>query len=112
MISLAGAATCAVILLVLCAGSFLLGMNIANKYNAEERSHTKDALERQYMRLRANADSDDPVRPYKRRVQQHEPTFEQAPATLTPKQWLPESFANELKETGKAKIAFRKSDVG
>lgn len=110
MVSFIGAATCAVVLLVLCAGSFLLGMNIANKYNAEERSHTKDALERQFMRLRANADSDDPVRPYKRRVQQ--PTFEQAPTTLTPQQWIPESFAQELKETGKAKMAFRKSDVG
>lgn len=110
MISFIGAATCAVVLLVLCAGSFLLGMNIANKYNAEERSHTKDALERQFMRLRANADSDDPVRPYKRRVQQ--PTFEQTPTTLTPQQWIPESFGQQLKENGKAKIAFRKSDVG
>lgn len=107
MVSFIGAATCAVVLLALCAGSFLLGMNIANKYNADERSHTKDALERQYMRLRANADSDDPVRPYKRRVQQ--PTFEQTP---TAPQWIPESFAQELKENGKAKIAFRKSDVG
>ena len=47
---------------------FLAGLFVANYYNDKASAGTKDALERQFLRLRAHADADDPCRPYKSSV--------------------------------------------
>lgn len=64
---------------------FLAGMAIANHYNDKAALECKDALERQYLRLRARADADDPCKPYKSSIKV-----------------LPESFEKQLKSTGRA----------
>jgi len=43
---------------------FAAGVMLANKYHREQDMAVKDALERQYLRLRAGADADDPAKPY------------------------------------------------
>ena len=52
------------IIILLVVGSFMAGMTIANRYNRAATRDTKDALERQFVRLKAGADADDPVKPY------------------------------------------------
>jgi len=67
---------------------FLFGMFVANHYNDKAAAETKDALERQFIRLQARADADDPCRPYK--------------ANARCRLVLPEQFENTLKTTGQA----------
>lgn len=52
------------IVLVLLVISFAAGMAIDNRYHEKTSFEVKDALERQYLRLRAKADADDPCKPY------------------------------------------------
>lgn len=73
--------------------SFVAGMKLADWNNQKASAERKDALEKQYLRLRAKMDEDDPVKPYK---------YTQP---ITPQ------FMNELRTKGKAKTAFRKSDL-
>lgn len=44
--------------------SFLAGMTTANRYNAKAKQEVKEALEKQFLRLKVHADADDPVKPY------------------------------------------------
>ena len=53
-----------VVSVVLILGSFRLGMYVADCYNERSARKVKDALERQYLRLRAGSDADDPCGPY------------------------------------------------
>ena len=64
---------------------FLFGMFTANYYNDKAAADRKDALERQFIRLQARADADDPCRPYVSSVRV-----------------LPEEFGERLKTNGKA----------
>lgn len=68
---------------------FFLGMAVANRYNNIAQQDQKDALERQYMRLQARADADDPCKPYKYR--------------------LPEGFEQQLRASGQATAMLKKS---
>ena len=43
---------------------FVTGIKLANWYNNRAHQQEKDALERQFLRLRANSDADDPCKPY------------------------------------------------
>ena len=89
---------------VLC---FIAGVKLANHYHREAIADQKEALERQYLRLKAQADADNPCKPY-----------------LAPRASFPvkntgdfdgdivsEQFMKDLKENGKAKMSFRKSDL-
>lgn len=64
---------------------FAAGMFVANRYNDRASADRKDALERQFLRLRAHADADDPCKPYKSRVAV-----------------LPKEFEEQLRATGQA----------
>lgn len=44
---------------------FIFGLVVANHYNDKAEYLKKDALERQFLRLKAHADADDPCKPYK-----------------------------------------------
>ena len=50
--------------LFLAAGSFIAGKTISDTYHREYTIREKEALERQYLRLRTRMDADDPVKPY------------------------------------------------
>lgn len=71
---------------------FLGGMFLANYYNDKSAANTKDALERQFLRLKANADADDPCKPYKSKV------------TV-----LPDSFEETLRTNGQATAILSKT---
>lgn len=53
-----------IIIISLIVAAFCLGMYIDSRYNRKAMLEQKDALERQFMRLRAKADADDPCKPY------------------------------------------------
>lgn len=71
---------------------FLAGLIVANHYNDKAEMQKKDALERQFLRLKAHADADDPCRPYKSSV------------TV-----FPEGFEEQLRTNGKATAMLSKS---
>lgn len=50
--------------LVLVVASFLFGLNLSDKYHTKAEQDKKYALEKQYARLMAGCDADDPVQPY------------------------------------------------
>jgi hypothetical protein len=85
--------------------SFIAGLRLDNYYRTRADAEKKDALERQFLRLRAHADADDPARPY------GVPQMPQPiPVSETP-QPISQEFMDELKTTGRAKTSFRKSDL-
>ena len=96
------------LILLLILLSFIAGLRLDNHYHEIARRQEKEALEKQFLRLRARADSDDPCRPYG------------TPQVFAPVNTgdfdgdagpISESFMNELKTNGKAKTSFRKSDL-
>lgn len=86
-------------------------MKLERFYNREAQQSTKEALEKQFLRLRAKADADDPCKPYG--------THQVIP--FTPVKYntgdfdgdgpINQQFMDNLKATGRAKASFRKSDV-
>ena len=70
---------------------FLFGMLIANHYNDRAEVMKRDALEKQFLRLRAHADADDPCRPYKSSISV-----------------LPEGFEESLRNNGAATAMLNK----
>ena len=72
--------------------SFSAGMMVANRYNERAVLMQKDALERQYVRLVARADADDPCKPYR-------PAF--SPSQLN-------EFESRLKTNGQATVQLNK----
>lgn len=75
--------------LVLVVSSFIAGLALSEKFHREAEEDKRYALERQYVRLRANADADDPVGPY---VPRH-------------KIQLPPEFEEHLHKNGRATIS-------
>ena len=75
------------LLLVIC--SFVAGLKLSGWYHRQAEDEKRYALEKQYLRLRANADADDPVGPYvpRRKIQ------------------LPPEFEEQLKTTGRATVS-------
>lgn len=96
--------------LALIAVSFIAGVKMANWYNAKALQEIKDALERQFVRLRANADADDPGKPYL------SPQTRFVPQQPIPnagdfdgdKQPIPPEFMEHLKQNGQAVTQLRK----
>lgn len=98
------------IILTLIVVSFVTGLKLDRYYFTKAESDKRDALERQFLRLQARSDADDPCRPY---IAQ--PTKWIAPVPNTgdfdgdgP---IGQKFMNELRTTGKARTTFRKSDI-
>lgn len=54
-----------IIIVALVAASFFAGVGLANCFNKQALAEQKEALEKQYLRLKANADADDPCKPYR-----------------------------------------------
>jgi hypothetical protein len=87
--------------------AFIAGMRLEFNYHIRSKQDVKDALERQYLRLRAKADADDPCRPYA------------APQVFKPinsgdndgDRLIDDKFMEQLKTTGHAKTTLRKSDL-
>ena len=44
--------------------SFWAGKTVSDRYHDREEANTRYALEKQYVRLKANVDADDPAKPY------------------------------------------------
>lgn len=92
------------IILTLIVLSFVAGLRVDNHYHQKADLDRKEALEKQFVRLRAKADADDPVRPYGTpQVLPPIPINYSAPAGP-----ITQEFMDELKTTGKAKTSFRK----
>ena len=84
--------------------SFIAGLRVDNHYHQKADLDRKEALEKQFIRLRAKADADDPVRPYGT-PQVLPPIPVNYSAHAGP---ITQEFMDELKTTGKAKTSFRK----
>ena len=74
------------IVLVLIIVSFIAGLKLSGYYHKSALAEKEYALQKQYARLQARADADDPVAPY------------------VPRQRvvLPPEFEDKLRETGRA----------
>ena len=93
--------------------SFIAGLRVDNRYHLNALNDRKDALERQFVRLRACSDADDPVKPYVRRCH--------APQTniVTPipvntgdtdgDQLINQQFMDHLQKNGRASTKLNKS---
>lgn len=88
---------------VLC---FIAGMKLSDRYHRDAEISRKEALERQFVRLRTKSDADDPCRPYIAPQVCH--PVPDSDSKVNP---IPPEFMRELKDNGKAKTAFRKSDL-
>ena len=77
----------AVLLLIIC--SFVAGLKLSGWYHRQAAEERQYALEKQFVRLKAGSDADDPVGPYvpRRRVQ------------------LPPEFEEQLKSNGRATVS-------
>lgn len=109
--------------------SFIAGIRLDNYYQTKAAADKKDALERQFVRLRAGADFDDPCKPYVSRYIPPAPVnvpYNPAPPhryvavgctdaegnpTVRPYDLIDKKFMDDLKTTGRAKTSFRKSDL-
>lgn len=87
------------IIILLIAVSYTLGMKTANWYNDKAFREQREALERQYLRLRAGTDYYDPVGPYKVRGIPLKSQKCFSPAQL-------EEFETRLKNNGSATVMF------
>jgi hypothetical protein len=88
---------------------FIAGIKLADKYHAQAKTDLKNALERQFLRLKTHSDADDPCRPYKFASV---PVFNQGDLDgderLSP---IPPEFMENLHNDGFAKTSFKKSDL-
>ena len=90
---------------VLC---FIAGMRLANFYNRKAEIEKKEALEKQFLRLKVRADADDPCKPY------IAPQYAQyIPVNYNTGDFdgdlVNEEFMNRLKKTGRATIKINKT---
>lgn len=77
------------VMLFLIVVSFVCGLKLAGWYHKCADQEREYALQKQFVRLRANADADDPVGPY---VPRH-------------KYQLPPEFAERMEQTGRATVS-------
>ena len=101
-----------IIIIALIVSAFFTGMYISSRYHTKTSMAVKEALERQYLRLRAKADADDPCRPYFTPRVLHpipKPTGDyDGDEELRP---ITSEFMDHLKENGRAATKFCKSDL-
>lgn len=82
-------ATILILVLLLIIGSFIAGLKLSGYYHRIASAEKEYALQKQYVRLRAGADADDPVGPY---VARH-------------KVQLPPEFEEHLHQNGRATVS-------
>lgn len=98
-----------IIVLALIVLAFIAGLRLDNYYHVRMSLGVKEALEKQFLRLRAGADADDPCKPYGTpQVFQPLPLHTGDYDGDGP---INQQFMDNLKATGHAKTSFRKSDV-
>lgn len=90
--------------LLVAASSFWTGKRFADNYNDTAAQRQKEALERQYMRLRVHMDADDPCKPY---VAAH-PVRQSRSEVFKDKELLAQ-FENQMKENGQATALLNKN---
>ena len=83
--------------LALAFGSFWSGKHFSDCYHALHAQRQKEALERQYARLIAHMDADDPCKPYIA----SQPVKQTRTEAFADKELLAQ-FENKMKEDGKA----------
>lgn len=89
--------------------SFIAGLRVDNRYHVNALADKKDALERQYIRLRAKADADDPCKPYgKPLFPQPIPVIHNAGDT-DGDQLINQQFMDHLQKNGRASTKLNKS---
>ena len=76
--------TVLLITLVLIIASFVAGLKLAGYYNKTASADREYALQKQYVRLIAHADADDPVAPLPPEFEKRLRTTGRATASLTP----------------------------
>lgn len=81
--------TILIITLFLIVCSFISGLTLAERFHKQAEEDKRYALEKQYLRIRANADADDPVGPYASRH----------------KMQLPPEFEEHLRQNGRATVS-------
>jgi len=81
--------TVLIVTLFLIVCSFIAGLALAERFHRQAEEDRRYALEKQYLRIRANADADDPVAPYVSRK----------------KIELPPQFEEQLKQNGRATVS-------
>ena len=91
---------------------FVTGIKLANWYNNRAHQQEKDALERQFLRLRANSDADDPCKPYMPRydcIRSYTPAPPVQPTgEMDGDNLISPDFIERLKENGKATQRLKK----
>ena len=94
------------IIIALIVGAFIGGLKLSDRYHDNENIRVKEALERQFLRLKTKMDADDPCKPYVRCYTPIQPTGDyDGDGPISPE------FMKELKETGKAKTVIKKADI-
>ena len=88
---------------ILVAASFFCGACFSDYFNRRAHNEQRAALERQYLRIQAGSDADDPCRPYV--YTRPTPVVQNI---LNP---VDNQFMDELHSRGRAKKKFRKSDL-
>lgn len=81
--------TILLITLVLIVCSFISGIMLSEKFHRQAEEDRRYSLEKQFLRLKANADADDPVGPYVSRN----------------KIQLPPEFEEKLRRNGRATVS-------
>lgn len=88
------------IIITLIVTAFITGMKLDNHYHRTAAEELKNALERQFVRLQAKADADDPCKPYIAPVPQVRGDFD-GDLPITPQ------FMEHLRKNGKASTKLR-----
>lgn len=89
--------------------SFIAGMRLDNSYHMKALQDKKDALERQFVRLRAYADADDPVKPYGSRCYTPAAPVKYNTGDTDGDQLIDRQFMEHLKKNGHASTKLNKS---
>jgi len=95
------------LIISLIVAAFCLGMYTDSRYHHKAALDQKDALERQFMRLRAKADADDPCKPYMAPRSYWTPPV-QVPVQPV-EQPIDENFMEHLQKNGRASTKLRNS---
>lgn len=99
--------------------SFVAGMTVANHYHNATKAEIKEALQRQYLRLQARMDADDPCGPYMHELKPVPKACDLNTGDFDGDEQFEEtkpgpidnSFMTTLLEKGKAVTKFKKSDI-
>jgi len=120
-----------VLIVSLIIGAFIAGVRLDNYYQTKAAKALKDALQQQYVRLRAGSDADDPLKPYLgptagAKITRMPANFirpdlhpysgdsdgdDPIPELAEKPKPITSEFMDNLKTTGQASVRFRKSDI-